>query len=211
MILKSLFKVADTFAEVRPVPDETRIHTNYEIINKFFPLNETTRDRPLSQIDTLVIHHTEGGDGIFEWMENPGEPYASSYRRGVGFTQFYNERNGKLSKLFPMSKWSIHSSAGRGIGGWRDRKTLGVENVHYTGLFKQEQYESLAFLIDYIKFHCPNLKKIVGHDHHYRTYSGGEKGCPSHWFDWNALDVELRQYGYTFNQYDKEAFYLISG
>jgi hypothetical protein len=150
---------------------------------------------PSRQVDVvteIVIHHTAGvgtWQGLKNWFTSDKCERKDQYKRFIGFTHYYIEKNGTVFQPFFLDSWMYHSCSGK-----HDKETIGIELIHSTGEFTDSQYTALTDLIEYIYQSCP-IKTIVSHDYNYMHYSGRAKGCPSKWFNWNRLSTMLEEKG----------------
>jgi len=145
--------------------------------------------RELDSIDEVVIHHTAGDGnwkGLKGWFLGKDNPRRAQYKKFVALTHYYIQKDGKIIEAYPLDTWLYHSCSGK-----RDKTTIGIELIHKTGDFTEEQYKSLFYLLfDFLPANCPNLKVISSHDYRYKKYSNITKDCPSDWFDWARLKAE---------------------
>jgi len=145
--------------------------------------------RTLDSVDEIVIHHTDGGgtwNGLKLWFIGKDCPNHALYKKFIALTHYYIDRSGKITEAYPLDTWLYHSCSGK-----RDKTTIGIELIHKTGDFTEEQYASLFYLInEYIPSVCKNIKVISSHDYRYLLYSKKTKECPSDWFDWARLKTE---------------------
>ena len=155
----------------------------------------------MNKINEVVIHHTDGGGnwrGLLGWFLNPGQAKEALFKRWIGFTHYYIERDGTIIKAFPLTRWMYHSCSGK-----LDKFTIGIELFHKTGLFTDEQYDSLVQVIaDLFMAENLNIEVVSSHDYRYQKYSGKSKGCPGADFDWRYLKDRLEHSGFsgiTFN------------
>lgn len=145
--------------------------------------------RDVKNVSEIVIHHTAGDGGwsaLEKWMTSPTCERKEQYKKFVGLTHFYIEKNGRIVQIFDIGNWAYHSCSGK-----HDSKTIGIELCHTSGKFTDHQYTSLIELIQHIYQTCP-IKTIVSHDYNYKVFSGKTKGCPGKEFDWNFLKAELQ-------------------
>lgn len=145
--------------------------------------------RGLETIDEVVIHHTAGdGDwaGLVKWFLGKDNPRKDLYKKFIALTHYYIQKDGKIIEAYPLNTWLYHSCSGK-----RDKTTIGVELIHNTGEFSEDQYKSLFYLIfEYLPSVCPNLHTISSHDYRYKLYSNITKNCPSDYFNWARLKIE---------------------
>jgi hypothetical protein len=179
--------------------DESRIKVDYSVTDKW----HKGWKRPLDQINEVVIHHT-GGNGTWEGLRNwmlKGERKAS-YKKGVALFHFAIGKTGILAKFGPIARWWYHSSSGR-----HDRYTVGVEIIHRSGKFTDDQYETLFWLLfEYMPYHCKNYTRIVSHDYNFNTYSNGKKGCPGPDFEWERLEDEMKKRNIKYSTHGFEEY-----
>ena len=181
--------------------NDSRIIQDYSVTQKW----HTGWKRPLEQITEVVIHHTDGTgniDTLKKWMFT-GER-KNDYAAGISLFHFAVDRDGEIWKSGPLSRWWYHSCSGR-----HDRFTVGIENIHKSGAFTEEQYGNLFWLLfDYMPHFCPSYYRIVSHDYNYNRYSNMKKGCPGPDFDWGKLEDEMNRRGIAFETHDREEYTL---
>lgn len=152
-------------------------------IIKTFPFSEAHK-REIKDIYEIVIHHTEG-EGNFKslkaWMLGKDNSRTENYKKSIGFTQYYMDKDGSVTQLFDNEFWTYHSSCGI-----HDKNTIGIEVVHLDGEFTDEQYENLPILIEKICNEC-RIITVTSHDFNYLKYSKKVKGCPGAHFSWDRL------------------------
>lgn len=178
-----------------PVPgdfDESRIVQDYSVTQKW----HDGWKRPLSRITEVVIHHTAGTGNIEtlkKWML--GGERKDQYVKGISLFHFAVDRDGKIWKAGPISRWWYHSCSGK-----HDMYTVGIEHIHKSGPFTDAQYDSLFWILfEYMPHFCPSYNRIVSHDYNYNTYSNNKKGCPGPDFDWDRLENEMKKRNITFD------------
>lgn len=178
--------------------DESRVQQDYSVTQKWHP----GWKRELDQITEVVIHHTAGTGNIEtlkKWML--GGERKDQYIKGISLFHFAIGRDGKIWKAGPITRWWYHSCSGK-----HDRFTIGIENIHKSGPFTDEQYENLFWLLfDYLPNYCPSFNRIVSHDYNYNTYSKMKKGCPGQDFGWGRLESEMtrRNIGYETHNFEE--------
>lgn len=179
--------------------DDSRIRQDYSITQKWHP----GWKRPLEQVKEVVIHHTAGTgniDTLKKWMLS-GER-KEQYTKGISLFHFAIDRDGKIWKAGPVSRWWYHSCSGK-----HDKVSIGIENIHKTGPFTDAQYENLFWLIfEYIPRICISYNRIVSHDYNYNTYSNMKKGCPGPDFDWVRLENEMMRRNINFETHGFEEY-----
>jgi len=179
--------------------DESRILQDYSVTQKW----HNGWKRTLDQINEVVIHHTAGTGNIEtlkKWMLT-GER-KEQYMKGISLFHFAIDRDGKIWKAGPISRWWYHSCSGK-----HDRFTVGIENIHKTGPFTDAQYDALSWLLfEYMHHFCPDFSRIVSHDYNYNTYSNMKKGCPGPDFDWDRLEQEMTKRSITFETHGFEEY-----
>lgn len=182
-----------------PAFDESRIQQDYSVTQKW----HAGWKRPLDQITEVVIHHTAGKgsiDTLKKWMLN-GER-KDQYTKGISLFHFAISMDGEIWKAGPISRWWYHSCSGK-----HDRYTVGIENIHKSGAFTDEQYNNLFWLLfEYIPHFCPSYCRIVSHDYNYNTYNNMKKGCPGPDFDWDRLESEMKKRNITFETHGFEEY-----
>lgn len=147
--------------------------------------------KSLNAVTEIVIHHTAGDGnwkGLLSWFTEGTNKRRNLYFKFIGFTHFYIEKSGEIFKAFPLTRWLYHSCSGK-----HDRFSIGIELIHRKGSFSDEQYSSLAWLIQELIKDCPNVMQIVSHDYNYMTYSNDAKGCPGKEFDFDLLNYHLEE------------------
>jgi len=181
--------------------DESRIIQDYSVTQKW----HNGWKRPLSQITEVVIHHTAGNgniDTLKKWML--GGERKDSYKKGIALFHFAIDKDGRIWKAGPISRWWYHSCSGK-----HDRFTVGIENIHKSGPFTPAQYKSLFWILfEYMPHFCPNYHRIVSHDYNYNTYSNVKKGCPGPDFDWTKLEKEIKRRNINFETHGFEEYTL---
>jgi N-acetyl-anhydromuramyl-L-alanine amidase AmpD len=154
--------------------------------------------RSLDDITEIVIHHTDGGGtnkSLFEWFKGKDCPNHALYRKFVALTHYFIQKDGAVTEAYPLDTWLYHSCSGV-----RDKTTIGIELIHKTGEFTQEQYAALLGLIFIdIAEKCPNIDTISSHDYRYLKYSGRSKGCPGKFFDWDIIE-QNNQFNWIINK-----------
>ena len=148
--------------------------------------------RSIEDITEIVIHHTAGGGswrGLKSWFTSKTCERKDQFKRFIGFTHYYIEKNGTIFQPFNLDSWMYHSCSGK-----HDKKTIGIELIHNTGEFPEEQIDALVNLVEHIYKTCP-IMQIVSHDYNYMYYSGKAKGCPSKWFNWSEFESKLEEKG----------------
>jgi hypothetical protein len=179
--------------------DESRIHQDYSVTQKW----HDGWKRPLGQITEVVIHHTAGTGNIEtlkKWML--GGERKDQYVKGISLFHFAIDKNGKIWKAGPISRWWYHSCSGR-----HDQFSVGIENIHKSGPFTDAQYENLFWMLfEYMPHFCPSYNRIVSHDYNYNTYSNMKKGCPGPDFDWDRLEREMTRRNITFETHGFEEY-----
>ena len=185
----------------KPDFDESRIEQDYSVTQKW----HTGWKRPLEQITEVVIHHTDGTGNIEtlkRWML--GGERKAQYVKGISLFHFAIDRNGKIWKAGPLSRWWYHSCSGK-----YDRFTVGIEIIHKSGAFTDAQYENLFWMLfEYMPNFCTSYQRIVSHDYNYNTYSKIKKGCPGPDFDWKRLEAEMVKRGIVFETRGFEEYSL---
>lgn len=181
--------------------DESRITQDYCVTQKW----HSGWKRPLEQVTEVVIHHTDGTgniDTLKKWML--GGERSGQYVKGVSLFHFAVDRDGKIWKAGPVSRWWYHSCSRD-----HDKYTVGIENIHKSGPFTKAQYDSLFWLLfDYMPHFCPSYNRIVSHDYNYNTYSNKKKGCPGPDFDWKKLEAEMKRRKIRFDTHGFEEYTL---
>lgn len=151
--------------------------------------------RPLDKVNEIVIHHTAGDgswNGLKKWMLSESCERKEQFKKFIGLTHYYINKDGSVWQPFFLDTWLYHSCSGK-----HDKETIGIELVHSAGDFAESQYEALTGLIEHITKQCP-ITRIVSHDYNYKHYSGKAKGCPSAWFNWTELKSRLDEKGLNF-------------
>lgn len=181
--------------------DESRIVQDYSVTQKW----HNGWKRPLDQVTEVVIHHTAGTgniDTLKKWML--GGERKDQYMKGISLFHFAVDKDGKIWKAGPISRWWYHSCSRK-----HDQFTVGIENIHKSGPFTKSQYDSLFWLLfDYMPHFCPSYNRIVSHDYNYNTYSNMKKGCPGPDFDWKKLEAEMKRRKIVFDTHGFEEYTL---
>jgi len=159
--------------------------------------------RNLEDIIEVVIHHTESNmdeNQTIEWIK--GGERSAEYKRGVALFSFLLGQTGHLVKLGPLSRWWYHSSSRN-----HDSVTVGIEVCNRYESFTDAQIKMLWwFLFDYIPYHCPNFKRVVGHSYNEKIYSGTNKHCPGKGMPWGIMEQEMTHRGIVFKKIFDEAY-----
>jgi hypothetical protein len=151
--------------------------------------------RKNSDVTEFVIHGTGGGSsamGLIKWMLS-GER-AAEYSRGIALFHYLLDKDGTSYNIIDPVNWVYHSSSGD-----HDIHTIGVELVNSSATnsdsYTESQYINLAKLIfDTVK-KFPNIKTITTHGYLISKYSGKSKTCPGNIFNFNKLNLELKNLG----------------
>ena len=165
------------------------INFDSDVINRF---GEPPK-RDLKKVNEIVIHHTAGDGswrGLKSWILGNNNERIEQHKKFIGLTHFYIDKDGKINQIYNNDTWTYHSCSGK-----HDKETIGIELVHGTGEFTDQQYSSLIELIKLLKIDMP-ITKIVSHDYNYLKYSGRTKMCPSDFFRWeklNDMGMEVRK------------------
>jgi N-acetyl-anhydromuramyl-L-alanine amidase AmpD len=167
-----------------------KVNWDEELILKF----GNPPERDLIKVNEIVIHHTAGDGswrGLKQWFTADSCERKEQFKKFIGFTHYYIDKNGDVNQPFFLNTWMYHSCSAK-----HDKETVGIELIHAKGAFTEAQYEALANLVELIYNSCP-IDTIVSHDYNYMHYSGKSKGCPSAWFDWARLVNMLNAKGFN--------------
>lgn len=168
------------------------------------------RNKPVTE---LVVHGTAGTstiDGLLTWMYQ-GER-AKNYYKGIGLFHYLIGRNEKpnIIEVISPEYYVLHSTS----GSKHEKGTIGVELINPSKTnrdpYTDAQYVSLVDLFDKILYPVfPQINRIVGHIYNIMKFSREEpKACPGNGFDWERLQRDLKNRGYSF-QYEKYCIYDI--
>ena len=158
--------------------------------------------------DTIVLHGTSG-PGTLEYVRL-GMRRMNEYIRGVGLFHDLIERDGKIWNLIDWDRWVFHSSSFT-----RDRSTIGVELLNPSrgnvDEYTSKQYESLIwYIFDFLMVKYPTIHIIASHDRLAKKYSNlGPKPCPGKKFDWDRLESEMKNRGYSFDTWNQESYWNV--
>lgn len=170
----------EEFMTLKKDPEYSPIIKDFDVTKKY----HNGFIRKLQSITEVVIHHT-AGRGTYKtlkkWMI--GGERKKQYKKGVALFHIAIDKDGSIYQLGKFTRWFYHSSSGR-----HDKKTIGIELIHYEGNFTKEQYRSLEYLLfDFFPKMFNNYSRIVAHDYNKNKYSGNRKGCPGNTFDWYLI------------------------
>ncbi len=190
---------SSTYRNNSAIFDESRIQQDYSVVEKW----HSGWKRSLEDITEVVIHHTDGTgtiDSLRKWMLE-GER-KEQYTKGISLFHFAIGKDGLIWKAGPISRWWYHSCSGQ-----HDRFTIGIENIHKSGEFSEEQYSNLFWLLfEYMPHFCTSYYRIVSHDYNFQTYSNRKKGCPGPDFDWSRLEDEMKRRNIIFEKHKPEEY-----
>lgn len=143
-------------------------------------------------VDEIVLHGT-GGGGTYAYVLNGGRK--ELYKQGIALFHYLIDQTGKVTEIIDPDRWVYHSSSGV-----HDERTIGIEILnpdgHNQAPYTQGQYWALFSLIDIIREKY-QIKKVVGHDYNYKTFSGDTKGCPGN-FAWARLEDYFKRMNITY-------------
>lgn len=145
-------------------------------------------DRNLSDITTIVLHGTGGGQSakaIINWML--GGERAGDYNAGISLFHYEIDLNGDIYEIINPLKWVYHSEASS-----MDKHTIGIELLNTRELnqasYTPDQYNALFELISELIRMFP-IDTITSHDVQRMKYSNLKpKPCPGVLFDWRQLE-----------------------
>ncbi len=142
-------------------------------------------DRPAgTDIDTIVLHHTAGGDtaqGVGNFFKNPAAQVSAHYVVG---------KDGAIVQSVPDSKrsWHAGTSEFKGKSDVNDF-SVGIEIVNHgddKDPYTDKQYDALINLVAYLMdAHDVPMDRITGHKD--VALPRGRKVDPSANFDWNRV------------------------
>lgn len=152
-------------------------------------------DRPEAvDIDLLVIHHISlppgrfGGPHIIDFFQNKLNPQAHPYFEEIAnqrvSSHFLIDRDGRMIQFVPLTKRAWHA----GVSTFFERErcndfSIGVElEGDGESSFTNEQYFSLAQLVEVLQERYPNIR-LVGHS----DIAPDRKTDPGKTFDWVRL------------------------
>lgn len=192
-------------AQAPALPDESKLIIRYDVTQKW----HKGWARDLKDITEVCIHHTESNTmDIDQWINyilNPEPARIKRQKEAEGLFPFLIGFTGQIVKFGPLSRWWWASSSDK-----HDAQVVNIEICQGNKEFKDVQIDSLCWLIfDYILYHCPNMRRIVGHDFNNNLYSGSRKGCPGNLFPWARLEQEMNTRGITFTNTKIECYDLI--
>lgn len=141
---------------------------NLSLILDPLPYAERLAERALSQVDLVVIHCTELPD--MSMAREYGE--RALYEAGTGASgHFYIDRDGSVYQYVDPTRTANHT---RGY----NPRSVGIEIVNIgrypnwldsnnqvmTEPYTAEQISALKKLLRQLKFYCPNLQFVAGHE-----------------------------------------------
>lgn len=177
-------------------PDEGRLVVRYDITQRY----HKGWARDLNDITEVCVHHTQSDgtfDGTLAYVSLPEPKRQADYKGAIGLFPFLVGQDGRIAKLGPLSRWWWASDSGA-----HDKTVVNIELCQGLKEFTDVQTDSLLWLIfDYILFHCPNCRRIVGHDYNNNLYSGTTKGCPGNMFPWSKLEGEMARRNIKFSNH----------
>jgi N-acetylmuramoyl-L-alanine amidase CwlA len=150
--------------------------------------------RALSEIEYQVIHYT-GNNG--DTAQGNGKYFRDSNTRAAG-AHFFISQNGDVVESIPMelTAWSVggdHRSGKPGEAKYYKKCTnansISIElcdNLKHDP--SKAQKEAVGELIEYIRKHCPNARKVIRH------FDVTGKYCPARMMDskkWNAFKLAV--------------------
>lgn len=148
--------------------------------------------RPLNTVQYIVIHYTAG---VGDTAENCGKYFATINDRAAG-AHFFVGQDGTVVKSIDMSRiaWSVGGNRYKDYlttGGAKYYKKCTNANsisIELCDNLKHDpskaQKEAVGELIEYIRKHCPNARKVIRH------FDVTGKYCPARMMDskkWKAF------------------------
>lgn len=158
--------------------------------------------------DAIIIHGTSG-PGTLEFVRL-GMRESHKYAQGIGLFHDLIERDGTIWNLIDWDRWVFHSSSYL-----QDRSTIGIEMLNpargNTDGYTLNQYKSLMeHIFDFLIVKYPSIHIIASHDRYAKKYSGlPPKPCPGPLFDWDRLESEMKNRGYSFDTNNEESYWNI--
>jgi N-acetyl-anhydromuramyl-L-alanine amidase AmpD len=134
--------------------------------------NHATAARPISKVDRIVVHVTEGSFwGSVRWLRN---------HRSHGSSHYVISRRGDIVQLVSTSDVAWHAG-----NGWVNRHSIGIEHEGYTrrGGFTAAQYRASAQLVAYLasRARMPlDRRHVIGHAEVPNPFGRGRGGIDHH-------------------------------